>query len=212
MNIVFSAQESNMLNQNIITPRLLTLVDYHHPILRKVTQTVRFPLSEEDKQLIEDMKYSIQGDQLEKAKAPFHSAAGMAANQWGFNKRIFIFCPTGEDELEVIINPSYEIISQDSFDEDKHIDLKWEGCFSVPLATGHVKRYTTIRVQYQNEDGEKFEKELRHKFARVWQHENDHLDGLLYDDIKSGKCIDKREFSTNTDLEKFYAAKKAEQK
>ena len=68
-------------------PRLLTLVDFHHPLLRQSIEPVHFPLSDIDKQLIQDMKYSIEVDQLKKAGAPWDAAAGMAANQWGANKR-----------------------------------------------------------------------------------------------------------------------------
>ena len=87
-------------------PRILTLVDFHHPILRHPTEPVHFPLSDADKQLIRDMKYSIQPEQLKKANAPWDSAGGMAANQWGANKRIFLFCPDNDTDIKVIINPS----------------------------------------------------------------------------------------------------------
>ncbi|MBP6103860.1 MAG: hypothetical protein KBD23_03505 [Gammaproteobacteria bacterium] len=68
-------------------PRLLQLVPYEHPLLRKPAQIVAFPLSEEDQAIIDAMKYSIQPEQLKKAKAPWEAAAGMAANQWGIDKR-----------------------------------------------------------------------------------------------------------------------------
>ncbi len=197
------------------TPRLLTLVDYHNPILRKSASLVLFPLSEQDQQIIKDMKYSIQPEQLKEANAPWDTAAGMAAPQWGINKQIFLFSPerNSVDGLEVIINPSYKPI-KDTATGVLQQDWKWESCFSVPLATGKVKRYTHIKVTYQNENGETIVRELHDWPARVWQHENDHLNGILYDDpryISAGKSSDKQQFSSKEDVENFYKAKKEEE-
>lgn len=190
------------------TPRLLSLVDYSDPILRKVTRPVTFPLSQEDKEIIEAMKYSIKDDQLKKAKAPFSSASGMAANQWGIDRQIFIFCPRGASKgLEVIINPSYHPINENNTDEP--YELGWEACFSIPLACNHVKRHTFIKVAYQNEAGIHCEKTLSHWTARIWQHETDHLNGLLADDMKAGKCLEKRVFSNLEALNQFEDAKES---
>jgi SEC-C motif-containing protein len=192
--------------QPIIKPRLLTLVDFHHPVLRQVAEPVIFPLTNADKQLIADMKYSIQPEQLKAANAPWESAAGMAANQWGFNKSIFLFCPEADTVhgLDVMINPSYEPLHKTT--ETPKQDLCWEGCFSVPLATGHVKRYTDIRATYQDETGKTIIRELSGTYARVFQHETDHLNGFLYYELKPEQCIDKRNFSSYEEVDKFYDA------
>lgn len=204
-------------NQKMLTTKtscnLLTLVDYHNPILRQKANPIKFPLSEQDKQLIRDMKYSIQKDQLKKANAPFHSAAGMAANQWGSNKRIFLFCPTGDaiNGLEVVINPSYEPIVETATNLPIK-ELGWEGCFSIPLATGNVERYKHIKVKYQNEDGKTIVRQLSDWEAKVWQHENDHLNGWLYDDLNAKKCIEKKQFNSIEELDKFYLVVRKERK
>jgi len=187
--------------------KLLYLVDYHDPILRKKTQPVSFPLNQEDREIITSMKYSIQPAQLKASNAPWESAVGMAANQWGIDKSIFMYCPTGDtiNHLEVIINPSYEVIIPSS----TH-DQLWEGCFSVPLATGNIERDTHIKVKYQNELGEDIKRDLIGWEARVWQHENDHLNGFLYDDPRHGKCIEKKVFSNYEEVEEFYMKIRAE--
>ena len=180
------------------TPCPLKLVDYHHPLLRQIIEPVQFPLSKKDKQLINDMKHAIQKEHLKE------DAVGMAANQWGINKRIFLFCPEDTaDGLEIIINPSYKPLSDTTMGSPLQ-DLTWECCFSIPLATGHVKRYTHIQVIYQNPEGKTIVRELKGLPARIWQHENDHLNGLLYDDLKAGKCTDKREFTTDSELDNFF--------
>ena len=189
-----------------IENNLLQLADYSSPILRSKTKPVTFPLSAEVKQIIADMKYSIQPEQLKKANAPWESAVGMAANQWGIDLSIFLFCPDGDtvNGLSVIINPTYEVIAPRP-GLNPHEDTAWEGCFSVPLASGNIKRSLRIRASYQNQRGEKFVMELSDWPARVWQHETDHLNGILYDDPTTGRCLEKREFKTVAEVEEFYA-------
>lgn len=193
------------------TPSILRFADYHDNILREPAKPVQFPLREQDQQYIRDMKYSIQDEQLKKAGAAYESASGMAANQWGISKRIFLFCPEGDtlNKLEVVINPIYEPLGEATAERPIEIQ-KWESCFSIPLATGNIKRYIRIRVTYQNEVGETIVRELRDWQARVWQHENDHLDGFLYDDNRSEKCIEKIKFSSKQELDEFYSKKRHE--
>lgn len=192
-------------------PQLLKLVDYDHPLLRQATETLLFPLSEEDKQIIRDMKYSIQKPQLKRVRAPWDAAAGMAANQWGINKRIFLFCPEADSihGLEVIINPSYEPLKDPEtegllmVDAALPQDRAFEACFSVPLATGCVQRFTHIRATYQDETGAVLSRVLSAWPARVWQHENDHLDGFLYDDPRTGRCLEKKLFHSRKEADAF---------
>lgn len=179
-------------------PKLLHLVAYDDPVLRKKTIDLNFPLTAHDLHIIESMLFSIQKDQLITADASFESAAGMAANQWGIGKSIFLFCPNGSEsgDIEVVINPSYKPISKDT-------DEGWEGCFSIPNATGCIQRYKKIKVKYYNAAGEKITKRLSGWEARVWQHENDHLNGSLYDNPTTKQCLEKRSFNTTEELEAF---------
>ncbi|HSX19827.1 MAG TPA: peptide deformylase [Gammaproteobacteria bacterium] len=188
-------------------PRLLKLAAYDNPILRNKTKPVSFPLSEDDKQTIADMIYSIQPEQLLTAGAPWENAVGMAANQWGIDKSIFVYCPTGDtvNDLTVAINPSYEIVPTLAIIAPSETS-EWEGCFSIPLSTGCIKRSTKIKIKYQNEEGTVIEDELKDWPARVWQHENDHLNGYLYDDPRHGKCLEKKVFATIDEVDEFYDA------
>ena len=200
-----------MISEQKTTPRLLKLVPYDHPILREPTETVHFPLSAEDQAIIRDMKYSIQKEQLKKAEAPWEAAVGMAANQWGINKRIFLFCPEGDsvNGLEVIINPQYKPLTTSTpKNTAPPQDQCWEGCFSVPLATGNIQRYTHIQVTYQDESGKTMVRDLKDWPARVWQHENDHLNGFLYDDPRTGRCLEKHIFDSKEAVDEFYSKKK----
>jgi peptide deformylase len=198
-------KEEIMCSQKYLKGQLLKLVEYEHEILRQVMGPVSFPLSDVDLQYIRDMKYSIQSKQLKMANAPWEHAAGMAANQWGIQRRIFLYCPEADtiNGLEVVINPSYEPLS-DSIATVPAENLMWESCFSVPLATGQVIRYNKIRAKYQNEKGEEITKELSGYKARVWQHENDHLNGYLYDDSRAKKCLKKMVFSSLKEVNDFF--------
>lgn len=150
-------------------PNILNLVTKTDPILREIMPDVVDFNDSSLAEIIEDMRYSIHPDQLKSR------AAGMAANQWGIKKRIFIFAPLGSDtEGEVMINPSY-------LPHQNKMNAGYEGCFSIPLSVGLINRYDAIIATYFTQAGEKIERLLEGWEARVFQHETDHLNGRLYD-------------------------------
>ena len=98
---------------------------------------------------------------------------GLAAPQAGHALQIFVCNAGTEDEADsVFINP--EIIEADGTPE-------WaeEGCLSLPGIHGRVRRPTRVRLRAQNLDGTFFEVESDEFPARIWQHEFDHLQGVL---------------------------------
>jgi peptide deformylase len=192
--------------------KLLYLVEKTHPILREVMPEV---LDFNDPALHEDIKnmcYSILPEQLKRAKAAYESAAGMAANQWGIRRRLFIFTPDGtttENQSTVIINPSYTPLQ--GTETEPTLEDAFEGCFSIPLTTGIVSRYQTIKANYQTPSGDKIECILEGWKARVFQHETDHLNGKLFDgllDNYSGPlCSDRVLFKDNDEMDSFWEKK-----
>jgi len=114
------------------------------------------------------------------------NGVGLAAPQIGVNLRVFVIdASTKENPMEpmVFINPkiikkSGAIISQ-------------EGCLSFPEAYTDVVRYKNVMVKALNEHGKPFVVEVKDGtlFARAIQHENDHLDGILFID----HCINQEE-------------------
>lgn len=97
---------------------------------------------------------------------------GLAAPQIGISKRIIVVDPG--DQLFEMINPVIV------FKEGEQLGR--EGCLSVPEIVGWVNRAQKIRVQGMNRDGENIEIEAIDMLARVFQHEIDHLDGILFPD------------------------------
>jgi peptide deformylase len=113
---------------------------------------------------------------------------GLAAPQVGNNIRI---CVIGGDALKldkkntlpiedlVLINPVWQKTS-------RRKDVDTEGCLSVPKTFGKVKRYKHIAVEALDKNGKELNFEAHEFFARVIQHEIDHLDGILFVDKAKG--------------------------
>lgn len=102
---------------------------------------------------------------------------GLAAPQVGLRWRMFIANQSGEIQDDaVFINPVIH------FDRDeKHAEV--EGCLSLPSKQRYlVERYVHARIVAQNSDGESFERSASDFEARIWQHEMDHLNGILISD------------------------------
>jgi peptide deformylase len=108
-----------------------------------------------------------------------YSGVGLAAPQVHESIRLFVAMldadGIGEGEAAVLINP--EILVKD----DQTVE-GWEGCLSIPDIRGRVPRAQHIVVSALDRHGKRFELELKDFAARVAQHENDHLDGVLFFD------------------------------
>jgi peptide deformylase len=95
---------------------------------------------------------------------------GLAANQIGRLKRIFV--AAHEDEEYAIVNP---VIEERSETTEKDI----EGCLSIPETRVEVERATAVTVSGQDPSGEPVRVEAEGLLARIFQHEIDHLDGVV---------------------------------
>lgn len=191
-------------------PKLLTFVEKTHPILRETMPEVQDFNDPALQAVIQDMCYSILPAQLKASNAAYESAAGMAANQWGLAKRIFIYTPDGSGEdkrMEVMINPSYIPYLREG-ETIPAMAAAYEGCFSVPLTTGIVNRYEAIVATYYTPEGDQIEEIMEGWEARVFQHETDHLDGKLYDgthDHFAGpECLERVIFKDKQEMDDYW--------
>lgn len=101
---------------------------------------------------------------------------GIAASQVGVSQRIIVVCPKAKrGEEKVYINPV--IISAGGGEE-----FDYEGCLSVPGVAGEVKRYKKVTVTAADLSGKPLEITAAGFEARIFQHEIDHLDGILFID------------------------------
>lgn len=100
---------------------------------------------------------------------------GLAAPQIGKPMRMAVIGVKGLRFRRVIINPRITWHS-------KSTAMDWEGCLSFPDGRGLVPRWTKIEVEYIDEKGEKIKEKHAGFIARVFQHEIDHLNGIVYVD------------------------------
>ncbi len=127
---------------------------------------------------------------------------GLAAPQVGVSVRLAIIeidgGPTRYGELDavpltVFINPVIEVL-------DPATEGYWEGCLSVKGLRGFVERPQHVRVTYNTLEGEPAELELKGFLATVFQHEFDHLDGVLFVD----RVTDTRLLVFEEEYERFH--------
>ncbi len=151
--------------------------------LRQVSKEVIFPLTKEDQERINKMIEYLTASQIEEEaeKYDLRPGMGMAAIQLGVAKRYFVVVHEVEDGVfdnYVLINP--KIISNS--EEKIYVELG-EGCLSVNREVeGIVPRYARVTVEGYNELGQKIRVRAREELAIAFQHEIDHLDGILFTD------------------------------
>lgn len=143
------------------------------PRLREVANPVEAFDTPELHELIDDMF-----DTMEAA-----DGAGLAATQIGVLKRVMIFgvdsnprYPDAEQvPMTVLVNPEFSVVSDE-------VAGVWEGCLSVPGMRGYVERRARIKYRGFDQFGMMIEREADGFHAVVFQHEIDHLNGILYPD------------------------------
>lgn len=154
-----------------------------HPTLRRKADEVTFPLSTEDRKLSEDLlAYLINSHDDEIAeKYDLRPGIGLAAPQVNQSKRIFALHITEEEgDLTNFIAINPKIVSHSV---EKTYLSTGEGCLSVDRdVEGYVPRHKRITIEAFDIDGNKVKKRLRGLSAVAFQHELDHLNGVMFYD------------------------------
>lgn len=164
------------------------ILDEKNPILRTVSKEVTFPLTKEDKETMNTMIEYLRNSQIPKISEEYNLRPGwgMSAIQLGVPKRYFVVVSelTGPDDEEkefetyVMINP--KIISNSV--EQIYVD-EGEGCLSVNRPVeGIVPRYARVTMEAYDMEGRKIHVRAREDLAICFQHELDHLNGILFVD------------------------------
>lgn len=160
------------------------IVDEKNKILRTVSKEVNFPLSEKDKESIKLMIEYLTNSQIDKLAKKYNlrPGMGMAAIQLGIDKRYFVV--VHEQDIKetfktyIIINP--KIISSSL--EMIYVE-EGEGCLSVNReVNGIIPRHARVTVTGYDMDGNKIKVRAREELAIAFQHEIDHLNGILFTD------------------------------
>ncbi|QSJ21152.1 peptide deformylase [Nostoc sp. UHCC 0702] len=152
---------------------LTPIIQLGNPILRQKAAWVENIHNESVQKLIDDLIATV-------AKA---NGVGIAAPQVAQSCRLFIVASrpnprypnAPEMEPTAMINPRI-------VDHSTEVVKGWEGCLSVPGIRGLVPRYQTIEIEYIDRQGKLQKQELTDFVARIFQHEYDHLDGIVFVD------------------------------
>ncbi len=147
---------------------ILKIARMGHPVLLQQAAPVSSPGAPEVQRLIHDMIETMEDA----------SGAGLAAPQVHVPLRLFVYrVPDGRGdpprETAALINPVIEPVGD-------AIAVSWEGCLSIPGLRAAVPRHATVRYAGLDQHGSPVEGEATGFHALVLQHENDHLDGILY--------------------------------
>jgi peptide deformylase len=144
---------------------LLPIVRLGHPALR--TPASRIPpvelRSAAAQRLIDDMIETMRAAE----------GVGLAAPQVGVGWQLFVYEAAEEIPLRVLVNPAVEPEAGDPV-------VDWEGCLSIPDLRGLVPRHPAVRVRGLDRRGSPVDYRAEGFEARIVQHENDHLHGVVY--------------------------------
>lgn len=142
------------------------ILTYPNPQLKKQSAPVTV-ITDKTRELVKDMAETMYD-------AP---GVGLAAPQIGVLQRVVVIDVSGKDErpdLLVVINPVIVHAEGESYEE--------EGCLSVPKYAANVRRHAKLVVRALNLDGDEITYHAEGLLAIAFQHEIDHLDGILFFD------------------------------
>jgi len=143
---------------------VLKVLKYPDPILQTKAKPVT-EITEADRKLVSDMIDTMYAEK----------GVGLAANQVGILKRIFVASPDQVRGKELVfLNP--EIVRSEGNIRES------EGCLSVPEYYETVNRAKRVKLRAMNLDGQMVEVDAVDMLARIFQHETDHLNGILFID------------------------------
>ena len=190
------------------------LIEKNINFLKEKTKDVHLPISDTDKIILNDLLDTYK-------EVP---CAGIAANQIGYNKKIFIGMKEDEPDTEEQYkelrkenskndeekseNPNannFEFYINPQIDQTykKSIQEEEEGCLSIPEIRLIAARFDKIKVRYYDINGKKIKKTLKGFLSRLFQHELDHLEGKLM--VENNKIKNIYRISDNENINSLYS-------
>lgn len=160
---------------------VLEIAQLGNPILRQRSEPVENVTDKSIQRLINSLV----------ATAAQADGVGIAAPQVMHSRRLFVVASRPNPRYPNA--PSMEptaMINPKMLSYSTEIVKDWEGCLSIPGLRGLVPRYQAIEVEYTDRQGERQQQELTDFVARIFQHELDHLNGILFiDRIESDRDL-----------------------
>ena len=150
---------------------LLQITQLGNPILRQVARSIENIQDQQMQKLIDDLITTVVSA----------NGVGIAAPQVATSQRLFILAsrPNLRYPDAPIMEPT-AILNPRIIAHSDEVVKGWEGCLSIPGIRGLVPRYQTIEVEYTSRDGKLHQQTLTNFVARIFQHESDHLDGIVF--------------------------------
>ncbi len=154
-----------------------TIAEIGNPILRSQAKPIQNIIDRNISELIDSLIRT----------AIASKGVGIAAPQISQSYRLFIVASHPSDRYpHAPTMPPTAMINPRILSHSEEVVKDWEGCLSVPGVRGLVPRYREIEVEYTTRQGETKQEILTDFIARIFQHELDHLDGILFlDRIKN---------------------------
>lgn len=149
---------------------ILPILSFNDDVLRQEAQPVD-EFTEDLRILVEDMIETMRA-------AP---GVGLAAPQIGVSKRVIVV-EFGSEEDESIPESLYVLVNPEIIQQSKNNVSGIEGCLSVPGYAGEVERAEVVTVRAKDQFGKKVKIRAHGWLARIFQHEIDHINGILYTD------------------------------
>ncbi|MCI8588806.1 MAG: peptide deformylase [Bacilli bacterium] len=162
--------------------KMKDILDEKDPKLRQISSEVSFPLTKEDLKNIDLMEEYLINSQIEERAEKYNLRPGMglSAVQIGVLKRYIVIVDDTERGFEsyVVINPKIISTSQEIIYVESG-----EGCLSINReCEGIVPRYARVTIEGYDTEGNKIKIRAREELAIAFQHEIDHLNGILFID------------------------------
>lgn len=167
----------------------IKILDEKNKLLHKKSSEITFPMDEKEKKLLYDMLTYLEMSQIDEysKKYKLRPGMGLAFVQIGVPKRAFVICSENDDKTfdkYIVINPTIVSMS-----EEMIYVGEGEGCLSVNREVeGIVPRHARITVKAYDENGKEFTIRVREDLSVAFQHEIDHLNGILFTDHINPKC------------------------
>lgn len=171
LSTIFSSKMDQEVDPGVVEGTDLRIVKYPHPALRAPNDMVT------EEELKDGSVAKVAKEMLLLMYAA--EGVGLAAPQVGINKRLMVYNEEGDPKkwLSEIIMINPKIVE---YSEAKDVSI--EGCLSFPEMDGDVERSKWIKVEAMNLRGKKIKRKYQGWEAKIFQHEYDHLDGVVYID------------------------------
>lgn len=146
---------------------VLEILTDPHPLLHQPANAV-VDFDEQLQELVNNMIHTVR-------EKGFDGLGGLAAPQVGVLQQVFVLLLPKQDPI-IVVNP--KVIS-----ESGGTSKAWEYCYSVPGRRGRIRRYRKAVIEFRDQFGEKQEQDVEDFVGRMYLHEIDHLQGILWTDL-----------------------------